>query len=144
MRYTRRLLCGFTRAPFAMLNGYEVAFRYMTRVFSVRARLSSFSGQARVQNPSLLISGFSGFSVLQSVTIYTSFKMTHIEAKSILFRLRYVPKWMLKNTLHYSVVICLFYYYRKDRKPEPKPGQNYQKPESLKSPKRTGPRQLYT
>ena len=38
----------------------------------------------------------------------------------------------------------MFYYYRKARSPTRKPGQNSQKPESLKSPKRAGPKKLYT
>ena len=56
-------------------------------------RSSSPRADFRGQNPSSRTSGFSVFSVLVYKTIFTGFKMIHIEAKSIHIWLRYDQKW---------------------------------------------------
>ena len=75
--------------------------RVTTIVLTGRARLPGFRVGFRAQNPGLLHLRLAGFGLFQAsgffglfwsfekMTIFTSFKMTHIEAKSINICLRY-------------------------------------------------------
>ena len=64
-----------------------------TYCFHGPGRASSPRADFGGQNPSFCTSGFSVLSVLVYMTIFPSFKMTHIEVKSIHIWLRYDQKW---------------------------------------------------
>ena len=77
----------------ASLAVNERPFARVTSCFHGPVRASSPRAHFRGQNPSFHTSGFSVLSVLVYMTIFTSFQMTHIEAKSIHIWLRYDKKW---------------------------------------------------